>query len=76
MGKLKEIVNYNEFDAFTTHLLWARVAHFADLLSDAQYENEQMLVRNLLESEIENGREHLKRFLNEWDRLTEIIKQR
>ena len=26
-GKLPEIVEYNEFDAFTTHLLWARVAH-------------------------------------------------
>jgi predicted PolB exonuclease-like 3'-5' exonuclease len=75
-GKLKEIVNYNEFDAFTTHLLWARMAHFADLLSDAQYEKEQMLVRNLLESEINEGREHLKRFVNEWDRLSEIIKQR
>ena len=27
-GKLAEIVEYNECDAFTTHLLWARVAHF------------------------------------------------
>lgn len=75
-GELKEIVNYNEFDAFTTHLLWARIAHFGDLLSDAQYEKEQLLIRNLLEREINEGREHLKRFITEWDRLSEIIKRR
>ncbi len=71
-GKLQEIVNYNEFDAFTTHLLWARMARFADLLTGEQYEQEQVLVRELLELEINAGRTHLQTFLDEWDRLKEI----
>ena len=74
-GKLSEIVEYNEFDAFTTHLLWARIAHFSSLLSSEQYKNEQELVRELLESEIANGRAHLSRFIAEWDRLLELTGQ-
>ena len=72
-GKLNEIVEYNEFDAFTTHLLWARIAHFSGLLSTDQYTEEQRLVRELLETEISNNRPHLERFVNEWDRLQHII---
>ena len=72
-GKLNEIVEYNEFDAFTTHLLWARIAHFSGLLSTDQYTEEQRLVRELLETEISNNRPHLERFVNEWDRLQSII---
>ena len=71
-GKLKEIVDYNEFDAFTTHLVWARMARFADLFTAEQYELEQSLVRKLLETEIAGGKIHLQLFLNEWDRLEEI----
>ena len=74
-GKLNEIVAYNEFDAFTTHLLWARVAHFSGLLSTEQYTTEQDLVRNLLNDEIEAGRGHLEKFIAEWDRLLEITGQ-
>ena len=51
-GKLAEIVEYNECDAFTTHLLWARIAHFSGLLSSEQYQAEQKLIRDLLEYEI------------------------
>jgi predicted PolB exonuclease-like 3'-5' exonuclease len=72
LGKLKQIVEYNEFDAFTTHLLWARVAHFAGLLDQDQYALEQKLVRELLEDEIEGGKVHLELFVQEWDRLQEI----
>ena len=75
-GKLDEIVAYNEFDAFTTHLLWARVAHFSGLLSSEQYEVEQQLVRSLLNDEIEAGRDHLKKFIEEWDRLLTITGQK
>jgi len=75
IGKLKQIVEYNEFDAFTTHLLWARIAHFADLLNDEDYELELELTRELLDEEIQNGKEHLSLFVEEWDRLLEI-KQR
>ena len=74
-GRLKEIVDYNEFDAFTTHLLWARMARFADLLSEQEYELEHKLVRDLLESEIAAGRGHLERFVVEWDRLRAIVQR-
>ena len=73
--QLPEILAYNEFDAFTTHLLWARMAHFSGLLSSSGYEREQDLVRELLESEIANGKDHLVRFVNDWDRLLSITGQ-
>jgi predicted PolB exonuclease-like 3'-5' exonuclease len=74
-GKLAEIVEYNECDAFTTHLLWARVAHFSGLLSSDEYALEQQLVRDLLESESGQNRSHLRRFIREWDRLLAITGQ-
>ena len=74
-GKLSEIVEYNECDAFTTHLLWARVAHFSGLLSTEQYLAEQKLVRDLLEYEISQNRTHLQRFVQEWDRLLSLTGQ-
>jgi predicted PolB exonuclease-like 3'-5' exonuclease len=74
-GKLAEIVEYNECDAFTTHLLWARIAHFSGLLSSEQYQEEQKLVRDLLEYEISQNRTHLQRFVEEWDRLLSLTGQ-
>ena len=74
-GKLPEIVAYNEFDAFTTHLLWARLAHFSGLLSSDQYAREQAQVRELLEEEISGGKVHLEKFVAEWDRLLAITGQ-
>lgn len=75
-GDLKGIVDYNEFDAITTHLLWARIAHFGGLLGDEAYEKEQLLVRNLLENGIENGKTHFKRYIAEWDRLQKLVAKR
>lgn len=75
-GRLKEIVDYNEFDALTTYLLWARMAHFAGLLDDEAYALEQRAVRALIESEIAAGKAHLVRYLTRWDELTEIMKKR
>lgn len=74
-GKLSEIVAYNEFDAFTTHLLWARLAHFSGLLSSDQYAREQAQVRELLEEEISAGKTHLEKFVAEWDRLLAVTGQ-
>lgn len=71
-GNLDAIVNYNEFDAFTTHLLWARVAYFSGLMNADEYEREQTLVRELIHLEIKKGKSHLQQFENEWDRLLEI----
>lgn len=65
-GRLAEIVAYNEFDALTTHLLWARVARFAGLLSGDTYVREQEAVESLIEAEIASGKVHLARFLEVW----------
>jgi 3'-5' exonuclease len=75
-GRLRDIVNYNEFDALTTHLLWARTAHFAGLLDDAAYESEQKAVRELVERELAAGREHMRRYLARWDELKAKIAER
>jgi len=75
-GDLQSIVDYNEFDAVTTHLLWARVAHFGGLLGDQAYEQEQTLVRALLESEIAKGKLHFERYIREWDRLQSLTSTR
>ena len=66
---MDEIVAYNEFDALTTYLVWLRVAHFGGHFTDQEYEVEQRLVRELILSEMENGKMHLKKYLEEWDRL-------
>jgi len=72
-GKLDEIVAYNEFDALTTYLVWLRVAHFGGHFTSAEYDAEQQLLRELILSEIENGKVHLKKYLEEWDRLKEMV---
>jgi len=74
--KYDAIVNYNEFDALTTHLLWARTAHFGGLLSTKDYEYEQALVRELIETEMLDRRPHLKRFLEKWDSINAILSER
>ncbi len=76
VGDLQGIINYNEFDALTTHLLWARMAHFAGLLNDDEYTLEQSAIRQLIEKEITNGKLHLENYLKEWDRLSTRIKNR
>ena len=68
-GKLDEIVAYNEFDALTTYLVWLRVAHFGGHFTTEEYEGEQELVRELILSEVENGKTHLNKYLEEWNRL-------
>jgi len=68
-GKLEEIVAYNEFDALTTYLVWLRVAHFGGHFTHKEYEVEEQLVRELILSEIESGKIHLNKYLEEWNRL-------
>ncbi|GAF86516.1 unnamed protein product [marine sediment metagenome] len=44
-------------------------AHFGGHFTGEEYEVEQELVRELILSEIENGKIHLKKYLEEWNRL-------
>lgn len=69
-GEKRRIVDYNECDAVTTYLLWLRVAHFAGKFSAQDYRREQDQVRDMLERESAgNGKDHLREYLEEWDRL-------
>ena len=69
-GNLDKIIGYNECDALTTYLLWLRIAHFGGHFTTPQYECEQKLVRDLIHEEIDqHGKDHMRNFLNEWDRL-------
>jgi len=72
-GKLDEIVAYNECDALTTYLVWLRVAHFGGHFTSKEYDIEQQLVKELVLSEIENGKAHLRKYLQEWRRLKSRI---
>lgn len=73
-GDLRRIVQYNEFDALTTYLLWLRVAHFAGHFSGAEYETEQQRVRDLLEeARSDPSRAHLGIYLEEWQRLQTLV---
>ncbi len=71
-GELDRIVQYNEFDALTTYLVWLRIAHLAGHFSDTAYAEEQQRVAELVAAEIEGGRRHLERYLDEWQRLREL----
>jgi predicted PolB exonuclease-like 3'-5' exonuclease len=69
-GDLRQIVQYNEFDALTTYLLWLRVAYFAGHFDDEQYAAEQQLVEQLIEVQsAKPERAHLKQYADEWIRL-------
>lgn len=75
-GHLDKIIAYNEFDALTTYLLWLRIAHFGGHFSTEQYDREQNLLRDMIDTEIrDNGKDHLQDFLTEWDRLKDCRTQ-
>lgn len=65
-GNVRRIVEYNEFDALTTYLLWLRAAHFAGHFTDAAYAEEEERVRELIRARIEKGHAHLERYLAKW----------
>ncbi len=76
-GRLKEILDYNEFDALTTYLLWLRLAHFAGHFGSEQYSEEQQRVRDLIVAESKAPEKaHLERYLAEWKRLESICQSR
>lgn len=72
-GRRRRIVDYNEFDAVTTYLLWLRVAHAVGAFSAREYATEQMRVRAMLEkrSRMPSGA-HMQSYLSEWERLAAL----
>ncbi len=74
-GRIAEIVQYNQYDAFTTYLLWLRLAYFAGLFTPDEYGCEQVRVQEYLEQLINTGNSaHLILYLDEWRRLRSFRK--
>ncbi|MGF1569755.1 MAG: 3'-5' exonuclease [Nodosilinea sp.] len=66
-GDLRGIVEYNQYDALTTYLVWLRTALFAGFFTSAQYAAEENRVRDLLANKIAQGEHHLTRYLDKWN---------
>ncbi len=69
-GKMREIIQYNCFDAITTYLLWLRITRFSALFAADEYVIEQVRVKNMLEAALnkpENS--YLQIYLDAWKRL-------
>lgn len=68
-GNVRRIVEYNQFDALTTYLVWLRVVLFAGLMTPEQHAAEEACVREMLERRAEGGENHLAQYLAKWDAL-------
>ena len=68
-GRADDVRRYNECDAVTTHLLWARTARLAGLLSPDGHADEEARVEVLLERRAAQGDAHLGDFLQRWRML-------
>ena len=72
-GRVREIVNYNSFDALTTYLVWLRMAFVSGHFTQEKYRLEQRLVRKLIEERAQRpDGAYLLAFLDEW----KLLKQR
>ena len=71
-GKIRDIVNYNCFDALTTYLVWLRMAFVSGFFSQEKYRAEQRLVRKLIEERAQRtDGAFLMAYLEEWRSLKE-----
>ena len=65
-GDIRNIVEYNQFDALTTYLVWLRSAYFSGRLTENAFVREEQQLETLLNQEIKDGAEHLALFLDTW----------
>jgi predicted PolB exonuclease-like 3'-5' exonuclease len=65
-GEIRHIVEYNQFDALSTYLVWLRSAYFSGRLTEHAFVHEEQVLETLLRQEIEGGAEHLNRYLDTW----------
>ncbi len=72
----RQIVQYNEYDALTTYLVWLRLAHLGGHFDGDGYAVEQQRVVELLQLEIERERPHLAAYLERWQALREAVAAR
>lgn len=71
-GRLRDVAQYNEMDALTQYLLWLRLAKMSGWVSQEGYDDERRKLWYLLVNLIDEGREHLRLFLDEWHRLSPL----
>ena len=67
-GKEREIVEYNQLDALTTHLVMLKIAFHSGRLGAAAYCAETEAVEQFLEKKAVEGGTHLQAFLELWER--------
>ena len=65
-GEFRSVVEYNQFDALSTYLVWLRSAYFSGRLTEDAFVHEEQLLEALLLREVEGGAEHLGRYLDTW----------
>lgn len=65
-GRVAEILQYNETDAVTTHLLMLRLAHVAGHLTDDAYACELLSVEQLVKEQAAKGKAQFARFWEAW----------
>jgi predicted PolB exonuclease-like 3'-5' exonuclease len=75
-GRVREIVNYNCFDALTTYLIWLRMAFVSGHFTQEKYRIEQRLVRKLIEERAQRpDGAFLLAYLDEWKNLKQRTRQ-
>jgi predicted PolB exonuclease-like 3'-5' exonuclease len=65
-GEFMSIVEYNQFDALSTYLVWLRSAYFSGRLTEDAFAHEEQLLEALLLRDADGGAEHLGRYLDTW----------
>lgn len=66
---IRKIVEYNQYDALSTYLVWLRSAYFSGRLTEKAFVHEEQQLETLLHQKIESGSEHLALFLDAWKAL-------
>ena len=72
-GDVRRIVEYNQYDALTTYLVWLRTALFAGLISPEGHAAEEECLRDMLRRRIAAGDMHLQLYLDKWAALAALM---
>ena len=72
-GDVQRIVEYNQYDALTTYLVWLRTALFAGLLTPEAHAAEEECLRDMLRRRIAAGDAHLQLYLDKWSALVSLM---
>jgi len=68
-GEIETIVEYNQYDALTTYLVWLRTVFFSGHLTEEEFQEEERALENLLSDLVVKGEGHLVAYLEKWREL-------